>query len=51
MKKTTTSPKHPRVWVDADLVDWFKGKGRCYQAKINQVLRTYIKEHEKAPRN
>ena len=30
--------------VDADVLDWFKGKGPRYQSRMNAVLRAYM-EH------
>lgn len=30
---------------DADVVDWFKRKGRGYQARMNAVLRAYYEAH------
>ncbi|MCE5327190.1 MAG: BrnA antitoxin family protein [Planctomycetaceae bacterium] len=34
------------IRLDADVVDWFKRKGRGYQTRINGILRIYV-EHEK----
>jgi uncharacterized protein (DUF4415 family) len=31
--------------VDADVLDWFKRKGRGYQTTINRVLREYFASH------
>jgi uncharacterized protein (DUF4415 family) len=33
---------------DADIVDWFKGQGRGYQARMNAVLRRYMEAQRKA---
>ena len=38
----TTPPKTQiTLKLDADLVRWFKGQGRGYQARMNAVLRAY----------
>jgi uncharacterized protein (DUF4415 family) len=36
MKKSVT------IRLDADLLAWFKAKGRGYQTAINRVLREYV---------
>ncbi len=33
---------------DSDVVDWFRSQGRGYQARMNAVLRTYMKAHRKS---
>lgn len=30
------------IRLDSDVVDWFKGRGRGYQSRINSVLRHYV---------
>ena len=35
--------------LDADVLAWFKKKGRGYQTRINRALRTFMKEHGKEP--
>jgi uncharacterized protein (DUF4415 family) len=36
------------MFLDADVLAWFKGQGRRYQSEINQVLRTVmIREKER----
>ncbi|PYX03823.1 MAG: hypothetical protein DMG86_02265 [Acidobacteria bacterium] len=32
--------------LDADVVAWFKKKGRGYQTRINRALRTFIESGE-----
>lgn len=32
--------------IDADVVDFFKEKGRRYQTKINAVLKAYVDAHK-----
>ena len=39
-KKTQITAK-----FDADLVKWFKRRGRGYQARMNAVLRSYYEAH------
>lgn len=38
-------PEQPKervtMWVDADVVNWFRAQGRGYQTRINAVLRAY----------
>ena len=31
------------IHLDADIVDWFKTRGRCYQTRINAVLRAFVR--------
>ena len=31
--------------LDEDILDFFKSQGKRYQAKINAVLKTYMKKH------
>ncbi len=33
--------------VDADIIKWFKSKGKGYQTKINAILRSYYEAHKK----
>jgi uncharacterized protein (DUF4415 family) len=33
------------IRLDKEVLDWFKSKGRGYQTKINDLLRTYMKAH------
>ena len=35
------------VRLDADMVAWFKQKGRGYQTRMNAVLRSYYEAHHK----
>ncbi len=32
--------------IDRDVVEWFKDRGRDYQAKINALLRAYMEAHK-----
>ncbi len=31
--------------VDADVLEWFRGRGAGYQTQINALLRAYMNEH------
>ncbi|MFZ2855677.1 MAG: BrnA antitoxin family protein [Rhodocyclaceae bacterium] len=33
--------------IDPDIVDFFKASGQGYQTRINAVLRSYVKAHER----
>ena len=35
------------VALDRDVLEWFRGTGRGYQRRINDVLRWYIEQVEK----
>jgi uncharacterized protein (DUF4415 family) len=37
---------HTGLRIDADVLDWFKARGRGWQTRINAVLRSYY-EHER----
>jgi len=37
------------MYVDEDIIHWFKSKGRGYQTRINTVLKSYV--HEESSRN
>jgi uncharacterized protein (DUF4415 family) len=30
------------MWLDADIIRWFRDQGRGYQTRINAVLRAYL---------
>jgi uncharacterized protein (DUF4415 family) len=34
--------KHTAVWLDRDVVDWFKEQGPHFQRRINETLREFI---------
>jgi uncharacterized protein (DUF4415 family) len=34
--------KHTAVWLDRDIVEWFKEQGPHFQGRINGALRAYI---------
>ncbi|GAB5507349.1 MAG: BrnA antitoxin family protein [Rhizobiaceae bacterium] len=42
-------PKGPKqqltIRFDADLVEWFRSKGKGYQSRMNDVLRAYMDAH------
>lgn len=33
--------------VDADVIHWFRTKGKGYQTRMNAVLRAYMQAHRK----
>jgi uncharacterized protein (DUF4415 family) len=33
------------MYVDEDVIEWFKLKGRGYQTRINSVLKSYVHKH------
>src|SRR5438132_3485164 len=33
------------MFLDQDVVDWFKAEGRGYQSRINAVLKSYVHGH------
>ncbi len=35
------------VRLDSDVLEWFREQGKGYQTKINAILRTYMKAHNK----
>jgi len=48
-KAKVVYPEGPKrqltVRLDADMVEWFKEKGRGYQTRMNAVLRSYYEAH------
>ncbi len=34
--------------IDADVIQWFRGRGRGYQTRINSILRAYKEAHRGA---
>ena len=41
------------IRVDADVLAWFRAQGEKYQSRINDALRTYMRQHQRrvAPRS
>jgi uncharacterized protein (DUF4415 family) len=33
------------IYIDEDVINWFKLKGRGYQSRINSVLKSYVHKH------
>jgi uncharacterized protein (DUF4415 family) len=33
------------IRIDADVLEWFRKQGRGYQARINAILRSYMRAH------
>ena len=29
------------MWIDADVLEWFRAQGRGYQTRLNAVLRAF----------
>ncbi|MEI6634347.1 MAG: BrnA antitoxin family protein [Chlamydiota bacterium] len=42
-RKTSVS-----IRLDADVLNWFKRKGRGYQTRINAILRAFVEAHHDA---
>ncbi|MBF0515806.1 MAG: BrnA antitoxin family protein [Nitrospirae bacterium] len=40
--------KHINMLVDADVLDWFRSKGRGYQTYMNGVLRAFVASKAKS---
>lgn len=36
---------HVHIYLDQDIVDWFKSDGKGYQTRINSVLKSYVHKH------
>lgn len=36
---------HVNIFLDKDIVDWFKSDGKGYQTRINSVLKSYVHKH------
>jgi uncharacterized protein (DUF4415 family) len=45
---TPASKKLLSLRLDADVVDWFKQRGPGYQTRMNAVLRTFMRQKERA---
>jgi uncharacterized protein (DUF4415 family) len=52
LKTATTDlplPKrHVNLRIDADVLSWFKGTGKGYQTRINNVLRAFVESRKRA---
>jgi uncharacterized protein (DUF4415 family) len=35
------------LWLDRDVLAWFRRQGRGYQARINAILRAFVKAQER----
>ena len=33
------------MYLDQDVIEWFKSKGKGYQTRINSVLKSYVHKH------
>lgn len=36
------------IWIDADVLDWFRGQGKGYQTHMNAVLKAYMLSERKS---
>lgn len=43
------SKVHVSLRLDSDVLKFFKSKGKGYQTRMNAVLRSYMKAHQKRP--
>jgi uncharacterized protein (DUF4415 family) len=42
-QRVVPAPKKDiQIRLDADIVDWFKARGKGYQTRINAVLRAFV---------
>jgi uncharacterized protein (DUF4415 family) len=39
--------EHINIRIDADVLDWFRNKGRGYQTRINNVLRAFVESRRR----
>ena len=39
--------QHINIRIDADVLDWFRTKGRGYQTRINNVLRAFVESRRR----
>lgn len=44
------SKERVTMWLDADVVQWFRKQGRGYQTRMNAVLRAYCEAAQKRRR-
>ena len=44
-------PKKRVAWhIDADVLEWFRARGRDYQMHVNLLLRSYMNAHDEKRR-
>jgi uncharacterized protein (DUF4415 family) len=43
--KPVERKKQVTLRLDADVLDWFRARGRGYQTQINALLRAYVEAH------
>src|ERR1700730_18581806 len=46
-KGLTLRKLHINIEIDADVLDWFRNKGRDYQTRINNVLRAFVESRRR----
>jgi uncharacterized protein (DUF4415 family) len=37
-----------KIFLDKDILEWFRKRGRGYQSRINAVLRTFVETHKQS---
>jgi uncharacterized protein (DUF4415 family) len=42
-----TSKKQVTMRIDADVLDWFKARGKGYQTRMNAVLKAFMESQSK----
>ncbi len=42
--------EHINMRIDADVLNWFKGTGKGYQTRMNNVLRAFVESQKRAMR-
>ena len=44
--KPTPPKRQVTIRLDNDVLEWFRAQGKGYQARINSLLRAYMKAHQ-----
>ena len=44
IRKPSAPRKHIHTMLDADILAWLKAGGRCYQARLNAILRKAMQD-------
>ena len=39
-----------KLRIDSDVLEWFRGTGKGYQTRMNNVLRAFVDAHHQRPR-
>ena len=48
--KPVTPKQQVTLRLDADVLDWFRARGKGYQPRINALLRAYMEAHRESER-